>query len=114
MIQTCKIRNWYFQKSKNFQIQQVDRLLQIEQIYFLAQLQNLYRFWIIKFRNKSTLNLVWILKGSKPSGKNLINPPKFNLHMTFKNMNLDWLTWIQEFGVPLQMVIMTWFIKTKP
>jgi hypothetical protein len=28
-------------------------------------------------------------------------------------MNLDWLTYIQEFGVPLQMINMTWFIKTK-
>jgi hypothetical protein len=34
--------------------------------------------------------------------------------MSFKNMNLDWLTCIQEFGVPLQMINMTWFIKTKP
>jgi hypothetical protein len=24
--------------------------------------------------------------------------------MSFKNMNLDWLTCIQEFGVPLQMI----------
>ncbi|WP_428740127.1 hypothetical protein, partial [Sulfurimonas sp.] len=53
-------------------------------------------------------------KGFKPSGKNLINPPKFNLHISFKNMNLDWLTCIQEFGVPLQIINMTWFIKTKP
>jgi hypothetical protein len=97
-----------------FQILQVERLLHIEQISFLAQLQNLSRFWIIKIRNKSTLNLVWILKGFKPSDKNLINPPKFNLHMTFKNMNLDWLTCIQEFRVPLQMINMTLFIKTKP
>jgi hypothetical protein len=29
-------------------------------------------------------------------------------------MNLDWLTCIREFGVPLQMINMTWFIKTKP
>jgi hypothetical protein len=29
-------------------------------------------------------------------------------------MNLDWLTCIQEFGVPLQMINMTWFIKIKP
>jgi hypothetical protein len=34
--------------------------------------------------------------------------------MSFKNMNLDWFTCIQEFGVPLQMINMTWFIKTKP
>jgi hypothetical protein len=43
-----------------------------------------------------------------------MNPPKFYPHMSFKNMNLDWLTCIQEFGVPLQMINMTWFIKTKP
>jgi hypothetical protein len=29
-------------------------------------------------------------------------------------MNLDWLTCIQEFGVPLQRINMTLFIKTKP
>jgi hypothetical protein len=29
-------------------------------------------------------------------------------------MNLDWLICIQEFGVPLQMINMTLFIKTKP
>jgi hypothetical protein len=29
-------------------------------------------------------------------------------------MNLDCLTCIQEFGVPLQLINMTWFIKTKP
>ncbi len=34
--------------------------------------------------------------------------------MIFMNMNLDWLTCIQEFGVSLQMTNMTWFIKTKP
>jgi hypothetical protein len=33
--------------------------------------------------------------------------------MSFKNMNLDWLTCIQEFGVTFQMINMTWFIKTK-
>jgi hypothetical protein len=34
--------------------------------------------------------------------------------MSFKDMNLDCLTCIQEFKVPLQMINMTWFIKTKP
>jgi hypothetical protein len=34
--------------------------------------------------------------------------------MSFKNMNLDWLTCIQEFKVHLQMINMTWFIKIKP
>jgi hypothetical protein len=114
MIQTCKIRNRYLQNSKNFKIWQVERLLHIEKNFFFAKLQNLSRFWIIKFGNKSTLNLVWILKVFKPSVKNLINPPKFNIHMSFKTMNLDWLTCIQEFGVPLQMINMTWFIKIKP
>jgi hypothetical protein len=86
----------------------------MEQILFLAKLQNLSKFWIIKFGNKSILNLVWILKGFKTSSKNLINPSKFNPHMYFKNMNLDWLTCIKEFEVSLQMINMTWFIKTKP
>jgi hypothetical protein len=34
--------------------------------------------------------------------------------MTFKNMNLDWLNCIQEFGAPLQMINMILFIKIKP
>jgi hypothetical protein len=34
--------------------------------------------------------------------------------MSFKNINLDWLTCIQESRVPLQMIIVSWFIKTKP
>jgi hypothetical protein len=29
--------------------------------------------------------------------------------MVFMNINLDWLTCIHEFGVPLQLVNMTWF-----
>jgi hypothetical protein len=33
--------------------------------------------------------------------------------MSFKNINLDCFTWIQEFRVSLQMINMTWFIKTK-
>jgi hypothetical protein len=33
--------------------------------------------------------------------------------MSFKNINLDWLTCIQEFRVPLQMINMTEFIKIK-
>ncbi len=34
--------------------------------------------------------------------------------MIFQDMNLDWLTCIQEFGITLQMINITWFIKTKP
>jgi hypothetical protein len=33
--------------------------------------------------------------------------------MSFKNINLDCFTCIQEFRVSLQMINMTWFIKTK-
>jgi hypothetical protein len=33
--------------------------------------------------------------------------------MSFKNINLDYFTCIQEFRVSLQMINMTWFIKTK-
>jgi hypothetical protein len=52
---------------------------------------------------KTNLNSVWILKGFKPFGKNLINSPKFFLGMIFNTMNLDWLTCIQNFEVPLQV-----------
>jgi hypothetical protein len=31
--------------------------------------------------------------------------------MISKHINLDWLSFIQELGVPLQMVNMTWFMN---
>jgi hypothetical protein len=43
-------------------------------------------------------------KGVQTFRKNLINSVKFCLHINFKNKNLDWLTCIEEFGVPLQVV----------
>jgi hypothetical protein len=37
------------------------------------------------------------------------NSTKFYFHIPFQNMNLHWLTCIQEFGVPLQVANKTWF-----
>ncbi len=79
----------------------------MEQISFLSQLQNPSGFWILDSRNKSNLKLVWILKGSKPFGKNPINSQKIFLDMIFNTMNLDWLTCIQILEVSLQVVKMT-------
>jgi hypothetical protein len=38
--------------------------------------------------------------GYKPYGKNPRNSKKFNMHMIFKNMNLDWLTCMQHLEDP--------------
>jgi hypothetical protein len=64
--------------------------------------------WILnyKIQNKSNLSFVSILKGFKHFGN---NSPKFYLLMIFMNMNLDGLTCIKKFEVPLQVTIMTWF-----
>jgi hypothetical protein len=51
----------------------------------------------------SNLNLLWILKGSKPCGKNLVNSPKIYLDMLFTTMNLVGHTCMQEIGVPIQV-----------
>jgi hypothetical protein len=67
--------------------------------------------WILnyKIQNKSNLSFVSILKGFKHFGNNLINSPKFYHLMIFMNMNLDGLTCIKKFEVPLQVTIMTRF-----
>jgi hypothetical protein len=56
-------------------------------------------FELKNLEENSNLNIVWILKRSKTFGKNLIHSQKFYLLMVFLNMNLDWLTCIQEFDV---------------
>jgi hypothetical protein len=44
MIQTCKIRSWYFYNSKNFQTYPDGGLVDVEQTFFVAQHSNLSRF----------------------------------------------------------------------
>jgi hypothetical protein len=50
------------------------------------------------------LNYAWIwfefLEGFKPLREKLLNSPKFLLLMISVNVNLDWLTCIQEFEIP--------------
>jgi hypothetical protein len=66
-------------------------------------------FWIINSGHNSNLNLVWILMGLKPYGKNLINSQKIYFVMVFMTVNLEWLTCIQKAKVSLQVAIRTWF-----
>jgi hypothetical protein len=46
-------------------------------------------------------------KGVQTFGKNSINSPNFFLDMIFMSMNLDGLTCIKKFEVPLQVANMT-------
>jgi hypothetical protein len=78
-------------------------LISKEKLSFWKGVQIPNGFWNKDPRNKSNLNLVWILKGFKPLRKNSINSPKIFLDMIFKLVNLDWLTCIQNFEVPLQV-----------
>jgi hypothetical protein len=57
-----------------------------------------------------SLNLAWIYWGSKHLGK-LDNSPKFELNIIFMNVNLDYLTCMQEFEVTTQVAIdLIWII----
>jgi hypothetical protein len=47
--------------------------------------------------------------GFNPFGKNPRNSLKFYFCMIFENVNLDWLTCIQDLEVPLQVVNEAWF-----
>jgi hypothetical protein len=85
-----------------------DRLLQNGHFSFLAQLTNPSGGWTIKSATNSNVNLTWILKGFKPFGKKSINSLKFFLDMIFNTVNLDWLTCIKIFEVPIGVVIRAW------
>jgi hypothetical protein len=50
----------------------------------------------INFGTDSNLNILGILKGFKPCGKNLINSLKFYLVMVFTTMSLGWHMCMQE------------------
>jgi hypothetical protein len=52
-----------------------------------------------KFQFETSLNF----KGFKSFGKNPINSPKLFLNMIFNTKNLDCLTCIKKFEVPLQV-----------
>jgi hypothetical protein len=58
MIQTCKVWNWYFQNSKNFQTWHGHRILQKEQLSFWDGAQIPIRIWITNSGSTSNLNLV--------------------------------------------------------
>jgi hypothetical protein len=76
-----------------------------EQLSQLAQLQILNGSHVIISETNSNLNLPWILKGFKPSGKNLVNSLKFYLGLIFTTVNLAVHTCMQEMGVPIQVLI---------
>jgi hypothetical protein len=100
---TCKLQKQSFLGSRNVHTLHGDNLLQTGQLSFLAQLQNPFGFWIKNPGNKSNFELAWILNGFKPIGKNSLNSPKIFLDMIFNIVNLEWLTCIQKFEVPLHV-----------
>jgi hypothetical protein len=61
------------------------------------------RIWIKNSESQIKLNLVLNLRGFKPSDKHSINSPKFFLDMIFNTVNLDGLTCIKNFEVPLEV-----------
>jgi hypothetical protein len=67
--------------SKILQILQIDSLRDKKELYFLDQLQNPIVLRGINYGTHSNSNIPWILKGSKPFWKNMINSLKFHLHM---------------------------------
>jgi hypothetical protein len=62
-----------------------------------------------KFPTKTTLKFSSNFSGVQTFGENLVNLLKFFLNMIFHNVNLYWLSWMNNLEVPLQVVIMTWF-----
>jgi hypothetical protein len=79
----------------------------------LGPLQIPNRIHSINFGIDSNLNLLWILKGFKPSEKNLINSPKFSLNMVFTKVNLAGKTSMEEFWVTTQVSNDLVWIKEK-
>jgi hypothetical protein len=71
--QTCKFKTDAFQCSKNNETLYAARAEYFEQPFQLGWLQTPNRIRVINFWTDSNLNLLWILKGFKPYGKNLRN-----------------------------------------
>jgi hypothetical protein len=89
-----------FHCSKNIQTFHGTRFEYFEQHSKLGWLQILNR---IHDKNSGTyfnLNFLWILKGSKPCGKNLVNSLKMYLSLFFPTVNLVGHTYMQYLGVP--------------
>jgi hypothetical protein len=68
-VPTLKNIKHNFKKSKEILKWHCDRLLENGQLSCLFQLLDPFGFGIIKFRRKSNLNFIWILKGSTLLGK---------------------------------------------
>jgi hypothetical protein len=89
--------------SKNSQALHEARLQYSEQLPNLCRLLIPNRIHVIKLETDSNLNLLWILKGFKPSGKYLIIFWKFSFNMVFTKVNLDGHTFMQEFQITAQV-----------
>jgi hypothetical protein len=74
-----------------------------EQLSKLDELQTPNRIHVINVGTYSNLNLLSILKGFKPCGKNLINSLKFYLDLIFIKINLVGHTCMQYIGFPIKV-----------
>jgi hypothetical protein len=74
-----------------------------EQLSPLAQFQIPIASQLTNFGTDSNLNLVSILKGFKPCGKNLANSLKISLDLMFTTVNLVGPTGMKEIRVPIQV-----------
>jgi hypothetical protein len=79
------------------------RFEQNEHLSPMAQLQIPTGSHVINFGTNSNLNLLGILKGFKPSGKNLVNSLKISLDWIITKVNLVGHTCMQDLGIPIQV-----------
>jgi hypothetical protein len=96
-----KIQNMNFPMPKNFQNLPGGRKFPKGTFWEKVQITN--GLWIQNPSNKTILNLIWILKGVQTFEKKSINSPKLFLDMIFNSVNLNCLTYIKKFKVPLQV-----------
>jgi hypothetical protein len=102
-IQTCKCQKEVFACSKNIQTLQDDRFRYSEQFSQLGELQILNIIHAIHSGIDSNLNILRILKGLKPCGKNLVNSLKFYPNKVFIKVNLVGHTCMPKFRVLIQV-----------
>jgi hypothetical protein len=110
--------NWEFKIdvfhcSKKNQILCEDRLEYSEQVAQLCGLLIPNRINVINLGTESNLNVLWILKGYKPSRKNLRNSPKISLELVFTKVKLVQHTCMQEIWVTTQVLNNLVWIKRK-
>jgi hypothetical protein len=95
-----------FPRSKNIKTLEGARFRYNTQHSPLSQLQIPTVIHAINFGIDSNLNVLSILKGFQPCGKNLKNSPKISLDLIYTKVNLVGITCTQEIWVSIQ--VSTW------